>query len=93
MMQKDKLEIFRALLDLSGHKNESCPNRARCCLSVLDAEVASWSLETLLDKHKNYDLHIVPKDPCEPVGFTIETCKVLGLNVYQPMEVHSKPSC
>lgn len=75
---------------MSGHNDASGPYSAGCCLSVLDTEVASWTLEELLQKHRKHDLHIVPQDPLKPMEFNEETCQALGIDVYQPREVHGR---
>ena len=89
-IQKLSLQDFKHITTSSGHNDQACPHTSQSCLSVLDTVVASWSTKTLLEKFNGQDLHIIPKTPIKPANFSEDTCKSLGIDVYQYREVHGK---
>jgi hypothetical protein len=78
---------FMDLLNLSGHAGQE-PYQGSDYLCVTDTEVAGWDSNTLLQKHKHYNLHIIPENPEAPKSFSLETCQALGINVYQRRQLH-----
>ncbi|KAF8572776.1 hypothetical protein K439DRAFT_1625541 [Ramaria rubella] len=82
------LELFRDLLEASGHNRDERPYKSHNCISVLDTMVASWSNEKLLKMHKDCDIHVIPSQPPAPQGFNHQTCEKIEMNIYQTRQVH-----
>jgi hypothetical protein len=79
-----------SLLVLSGHSDENGPRTSGSLLTVLDTDIATWSIAALRDAHHKCDIHIVPADPHSPLAFTASSCEALGINLHQSRQVHGK---
>ncbi|KAF8575368.1 hypothetical protein K439DRAFT_1623638 [Ramaria rubella] len=58
----NSIQDFHDMLEASGHNQEQGPYRSESCISVLDATIASWSDEKLLQMHKQFDIHVICKN-------------------------------
>lgn len=81
---------LETLLELSGHNQVNGPGTSGSVFTVLDTDIATWPISKLRKVHADYDIHIVPADPSEPMAFDARTCEALGINMDQPREVHGK---
>lgn len=84
------MEELDVLLGLSGHADANGPRISESVLTVLDTDIATWTIGKLREAHKYHEIHIVPANPTKPRPFDSDTCEALGINMDQLRQVHCK---